>query len=245
MRKKILRFIDKLFGNAIRQNYEIPSMEWSFRNMTKLGFDPKFILDIGAFNGGWAALAHSEFPEATILMLEAQEGKRSVLERIKQEAEGKIDYRIAVMGSSDGEKVVFHEYENSPTASSMLQDNAGTPTRKVESTMRTLDSIILEGKFPRPDLIKLDVQGFELEVLRGGASAIAAATAILMEVSIIEVYQNNPAFADVIDFMSKNGFRVYDVCSLLRRPLDGALCQMDVIFVKQDSNLLGRRVWCD
>lgn len=243
MRNKVLRVIDKLFGDALRRHYEVPSMESSFRNLRKLGFAPQFIVDIGAFNGEWAALARGEFPEASVLMLEAQENKRPILEAVKAAGHGKIDYRIAVMGEQDGKAIVFHEYENSPTASSMLQDFASTPTRQVEGKLRTLDSILQSDRFPKPDLIKLDVQGYELEVLKGASQALANTDAVLMEVSMIELYQNSPVLHDVTAFMAERGFRAYDICSLLRRPLDEALCQVDIIFVKADSKFLDSKVW--
>ena len=243
MKRKFIRLFDRLIGPALREHYEVPSMEWSFRNMLKLGFDPKFIVDIGAFDGGWTKMAQEEFRNASILMMEAQQAKQPGLEAIKQAGRGRIDYRMAVMGATDGQKVVFHEYENSPTASSMLQDNALTDTRKVETTLRTLDSILAADGFPQPDLIKLDVQGYELEVLKGAETALAGTEAVLMEVSVIELYQNNPILADVTSFMAEQGFRAYDICSLLRRPLDNALCQIDIIFVKEGSKYLARKVW--
>ena len=243
MKHKILRLIDKLFGQELRAYYEVPSMKASFRNLQRLGFDPRFMVDIGAFQGEWTTMALTEFPAASVLMLEAQENKRPTLEAIKAGGHGKIDFRMAVMGPNDGDKVMFHEYENSPTASSMLQDNASTPTRQVEKQMRTLDSILSTDGFPKPDLIKLDVQGYELEVLKGAKQALLNAEAVLMEVSIIELYQNSPVLNEVTAFMSDQGFRTYDICSLLRRPLDKALCQVDIIFVKEDSKFLGRKIW--
>ena len=126
--------------------------------MRKLGFDPQFIIDIGAYNGEWTCIARAVFPEASILILAAQENKHPILESLKMASNGKVDYRIAVMGPNDAEKVVFHEYENFPTASSMLQDNAATPSRKVDALQTTLDSILSTNQFPKPDLIKLDVR---------------------------------------------------------------------------------------
>ena len=243
MKHKLLRLIDKLVGPALRNHYDAPSMEWSFRNLRRLGFDPRFIVDIGAYNGEWTAMARAEFPEASFLMLEAQEDKRQIMEKLTNEGRGKIHHRMAVMGATDGEKVVFHEYEHSPTASSMLQDHASTPTRNVEAQLRTLDSILSADGFPQPDLIKLDVQGYELEVLKGADSALAGAEAILMEVSIIELYKESPVLHHVTLFMAERGYRAYDICSLLRRPLDKALCQIDIIFVKETSRYFLQKTW--
>jgi len=243
MKKKFIRLIDKLLGPAIRNHYDAPSMEWSFRNMRRLGFDPKFIVDVGAFNGEWTAMALAEFPEAIVLMLEAQENKRQIMESLTNAGRGRIYHRIAAMGAKDGEKVVFHEYEHAPTASSMLRDHASAPARNVETSLRTLDSILAADNFPQPDLIKLDVQGYELEVLKGAESALAGVEALLMEVSIVELYQNNPVLHHVTSFMAERGFRAYDICSLLRRPLDRALCQIDIIFVKETSRYFQQKAW--
>lgn len=243
MKQKFFRLIDKLLGPAIRNRYDAPSMEWSFRNLRRLGFDPRFIVDVGAFNGEWTAMALAEFPEANVLMLEAQENKRPLMESLTINGRGRVQHRIAVMGAKDGEKVVFHEYEHSPTASSMLTDYASTPTRNVEATLRTLDSILATDNFPQPDLIKLDVQGYELEVLKGSETALAGAEAVLMEVSIIELYQESPVLHHVTAFMAERGFRAYDICSLLRRPLDRALCQIDIIFVKETSRYFQQKTW--
>jgi FkbM family methyltransferase len=244
MKILFVRIANKFFGNLFRQYYGVPSMQSSFQNMLKLGFRPNFIIDIGAFDGEWTDMASKQFSNARFLMLEAQEKKRPVLEGLKRNSRELIDYRIAVMGANEGEELVFHEYENSPTASSMLQDHAMTSTRKIACSVRTLDSILASDGFPKPDLIKLDVQGYELEVLKGAKKALSDAEVVMMEVSIIEVYQQCPVLSHVIAFMAEQDFRAYDICSLVRRPLDNALCQVDIIFIKENSELLDHKVWC-
>src|SRR5947207_559978 len=75
--------------------FQIPSMEWSFRNLRRLGFDPHTIVDIGAYKGEWTLMTRQIFPEASFLMLEAQESRRTDLEAVKQMEPAKIHYRIA------------------------------------------------------------------------------------------------------------------------------------------------------
>jgi len=67
MKRKLIRLLDKLVGPTLRNHYQAPSMEWSFRNMRRLGFHPQFIVDIGAFEGEWTAIARKAFPEASVL----------------------------------------------------------------------------------------------------------------------------------------------------------------------------------
>lgn len=56
MKAKFLRLLDKAFGPQLRRHYEVPSMEWSLQNMHRLGFEPRFIIDIGAFHGEWTTM---------------------------------------------------------------------------------------------------------------------------------------------------------------------------------------------
>ena len=59
-----------------------------------------------------------------------------------------------------------------------------------------------------------------------------------MEVSLLRVNEGAPLLADVLQFMGERGFRAYDICSFIRRPLDNALWQSDFIFVRETSPLL-------
>ena len=227
----------------LERRYQVPSIEWSLLHLRDLGFSPRSIIDVGAFQGEWSLMAHRLFPSSSILMLEAQQRLGPHLEAVAQSCGPKVACRIALLGAEEREGVVFHEYESAPTASSVLQDGIGSPSREVFCRMRTLDGLLRETGMPQPDFIKLDVQGYELEVLKGAAQSLAATQAVLMEVSLIELYRDSPLLPEVIVFMRERGFRPYDICSLLRRPLDQALCQVDMIFLKADSFLFRKKEW--
>jgi hypothetical protein len=109
--------------------------------------------------------------------------------------------------------------------------------------MTTLDAITEGSAFARPDFIKLDVQGYEIEVLRGGVRALESAEVVLMEVNLLGLYEGVPLFHESADYMGKQGFQVYELGSLIRRPYDGALWQADVIFVRNSSPLLSSKRW--
>ncbi len=59
-----------------------------------------------------------------------------------------------------------------------------------------------------------------------------------MEVSLIELYKGNPLLHEVIAFMHERGFLCYDIPTLMRRPKDRTLWQVDMIFVKASSPLV-------
>ena len=88
-----------------------------------------------------------------------------------------------------------------------------------------------------PFLLKLDVQGYEIEVLKGGARALAEAEAFLLEVPLLQYNEGAPLFAEVVEFMKDAGFVAFDICGQVRRETDGALFQVDILFVPERSAL--------
>ncbi|MEQ8958462.1 MAG: FkbM family methyltransferase, partial [Coleofasciculus sp. C2-GNP5-27] len=94
-----------------------------------------------------------------------------------------------------------------------------------------------------PDLLKLDVQGYELEVLKGAEKSLPEIQAILAEINLLDIHQNVPLLADMIAWLDKRNWVAYDICGLTRRPLDKALWQADFIFVPCHSPLRADKRW--
>jgi hypothetical protein len=86
--------------------------------------------------------------------------------------------------------------------------------------------------------LKIDAQGYELEILKGSTLLIESIDAILLEIALIEINEGAPLLHEVLPFMRSIGFVAYDVLEIHRRPLDRALNQIDVLFVRVDSPLL-------
>lgn len=234
----IPRGIRRKVKQSLINYFEVPTAEWSLTNMRRLGFRPAHILDIGAYKGEWTMIARRIFPDASILMLEAQEERIPDLEAIKQLHAGRTNYRISLLGAEHRENVVFNKYPNAPTGNSVLSGWKNGNKFQVKCTMRTVDAILAEVGWPGPEFIKLDVQGYELEVLKGARASLSKAQAVLMEVSLIDMYRDNPLIHDVVTFMQERDFQAYDICGLMRRPLDQALAQIDMIFVPKVSALI-------
>ena len=98
--------------------------------------------------------------------------------------------------------------------------------------MCVLDELLAQGRIPSPELLKMDVQGYELEVLRGGTKAMSTCEAILIEVSFFRDHPQIPIVHEVLEFMTAHSFRWFDVMGILRHPEDDTLWQMDLLFLK-------------
>lgn len=227
----------------LRELLAVTSREWQFRNgqltmfgsianLQSNGLAPRSVLDIGAHNGAWTRKAAKIFADARFLMIEARPVQKPKLEAVVAALNGRAAASIALLGSEAKESVPFYSLG---TGSSVFEEATTFGRRAVSLPMRTLDGMIEERKMQSPFFVKLDVQGYELEVLKGGAVTLAKSDAVLMEVSFLEYNRGAPLINEVFDFMRRADFVPYDVCSLQRRMSDGALFQTDIIFTRRDS----------
>ncbi len=93
----------------------------------------------------------------------------------------------------------------------------------------------MEKELDGPFLIKVDVQGAELDVLMGATKTLSNTEYVILEISFFRFFTGGPQVFDVIRFMKEWGFVPYDIFDYQYRLLDGALSQVDMAFVKETS----------
>src|SRR6202034_1991822 len=91
-----------------------------------------------------------------------------------------------------------------------------------------------------PFVVKVDVEGAELEVLSGAGALLAGAELVLLEVSLFQLVPGAPQLHDVVAWMHEHGFVVAELYNGHNRPLDGALAQIDVAFVAEHGRFRQR-----
>ncbi len=237
MKKLIKKLLPANFKEDIKDQLGVPSLSWTLKNLKKVGYTPKVIYDIGAYEGYWTKDFLAVFPEPKVFMFEAQLQKEKYLKNIAAENKN-INYAIALLGAKDGENVFFVEAE---TGSQVIQDgNNNDEPNRVTSSLNTL---VENNNWPFPDFLKLDVQGFELEVLKGGGKVLQAAEFCLLEVSLLDLGGEIPLLIEVVNYMDQQGFQAYDISQFIRRPYDKALWQIDMLFVKMNSKFITDKRW--
>jgi FkbM family methyltransferase len=220
--------------------FDAPDTKASIRRMQRLGFNPAVVVDVGAYIGEWTRDLKRIFPCSRILMVEPQPGHLNRLGALASALDG-VELAPVLLGAQESVGIAFHMCES---ASSVLTESArSTVTNTISVPMTTLDKLTANTVFARPDFIKLDVQGYELEVLRGAVLGLASAEAVLMEVNLLGILDGAPLFHEATQFMSERGFQVYDIGTFFRRPYDGALWQIDVFFVRRSSGLVFSKRW--
>jgi FkbM family methyltransferase len=108
----------------------------------------------------------------------------------------------------------------------------------IEVDVRVLDDI---NTFDPPYLVKLDVEGAELDALKGGVRTLSQTDLVLAEVSILPRHRGEASLAEFVAFMDAQGFRLFDIPSMDQRGSGGTLVYIDAAFVrKADPRWLGR-----
>jgi FkbM family methyltransferase len=199
-----------------------------FRVLRACAFRPALVIDAGAYVGDWTRAAQPYFPEARFVMIEAQPDKA---ERLRPLCNERVVLHSCLLGDAEKDAVRFHLAE---TGSSVYAEVTSFKANgEITLPMRTLDGIV--GNEPGPIFLKLDVQGAELDVLRGAMGTLDRVEAILLEASIREYNLGAPRIAEVIAFLAQRGFSVFDIVD--HRRVGAVLAQVDLIFVRDHSTV--------
>lgn len=215
----------------------VPAWRYVLRRLQARGFRPRTVFDIGVARG--TPELYAAFPDAHYFLVDPTRESLPHMQQIARRLRAVV-LNIA-FGEQDGEAMIAVRADD--IGGSTFYEEIGPlgPTRRYSVPVRRFDQAI--GDFERPALCKIDVQGAEMSVLRGMGERIHEFEAILIETSLIATIKDGPEIADVVTFLRQRGFVVYDLLGGGRRPLDNALAQLDLLFVKENSPLRADHRW--
>ena len=200
----------------------------AYARLRKRGLLPDLIIDVGAYEGAWTRATLTVWPGTPTLMIEPQRAKEDFLVAVCNDLPN-VQFQRALLTSKAGSEVTFYEME---TGSSIYPENSNARRHELKMTTATLDC--LTRKLVGDNIfLKIDVQGAELDVLKGGEEVLRRTAAIQLEVPITHYNIGAKKFADVILFMSKQGFAPIELSNQTR--INDVLVQIDLVFVKKES----------
>jgi FkbM family methyltransferase len=201
-------------------------MRGGLLHIKELGFEPRTVIDVGAALG--TSELYETFPEARHLLIEPIVENEPYLAQICRKL-GNAEYIIAAATKEPGivPLTVHPELVHSSVSNEQAASEENLYTRTIPAI--TLDRICRERKLEPPYLIKIDIDGKEVDVLTGATQILKETEYVIVEVSLFaQIY-------DVMNFLKMQGFTVYDMVDLARRPLDYALWQCNMAFVKESG----------
>ena len=254
--KRAIRNTLLRLGYDVRRNYFLPiapagdpdriigSMQLLLEDLAARGFSPVSILDVGGNLGSWSRLAKQVFPAANCFLIEPQIEMKPSLDAFCNEYPGSQWFLVGA-GSVPSQMTlsICDNLGGSSFLPSESPDLTGNRMQRVVDII-TIDSLLRDGKIPMPQLVKLDVQGYELEALLGGEKLFGPVEAFILEISFYRfLSEKQPIFHEVVAFMAERGYFAYDLPGYLRRPFDGAIGQIDICFAKRAGMLRANNRW--
>jgi FkbM family methyltransferase len=197
--------------------------EKRFNHYKNINIDFKNVLDIGAYEGEWSRLFTSIYPDANVLMIEANTGKEDILKQIG-------NYKIALLGEKDNEEVDYYKCLNGvPTGNGIYPESTDYEFKPEKRKAITLPTLL--GSEKGFDLIKMDVQGSELNIIKGALPIIKNTKYLLLELQTYPYNKGAPQIEEVVSYLHGLNFGFVDLFDLMYS--NNHLIQVDGLFINK------------
>lgn len=229
--------------SALRARLRWPIFNWDIysacRSLSSQGLVFDTILDVGANVGVFALTAAHFFPGALLQLFEPiPECQRQLTGNLRRIDPARWRLWTCALGSKPGEAEI-HVDDFSPSSSLLPMSEAhqlafpGTGrSRPLRVPISTLDIVEPELGLQARVLLKLDVQGYELEVLKGGGHLLQHVSHVLVETSFVRLYEGQPLHDTVDAFLVRAGFRFCGPYAVRQESKSGRVLQMDALYAR-------------
>jgi len=195
------------------------------------------VLDIGANTGEFAQKIRGILPDTAIFSFEPL---GDVFRELQRNFQGLSNFKAFnfALGDANCQMTIFrNKFSPSSSLLSMTeahkQDFPFTAAQRTETVeVKPLDDIFPDLKVKENILIKMDVQGYEDKVIKGGEKAISRSRLLIVETSFKLLYAGQPLFGEIYDSLVQRGFKYIGSWGQLASPSDGSVLQADAMFLK-------------
>lgn len=192
----------------------------TFNALRAAGAQPRVIIDVGVAHGTYTL--YDAFPGAALLLVEPMAEFSGTMAAICHSRPGSRFVSVAAGAENGSLELSFPDALDGASAVVAFGETRTVP-------VRTVDSIVDESGLTGPFILKIDVQGFEDQVLAGASGTLRDCAAVLVECAVFPA-GGGPGIGGMITLMGKLGFVPFDLYDGMRMS-HGALAQIDLAFV--------------
>lgn len=233
----VARYIERPSLIGVRRRGGMPILAQSLDQPWIHRLKLRTVLDIGANTGQFAITIKSVLPEAHVYAFEPLPECFAQLQLRLKDMREFTAFNLA-LGADTG--TIAFERNNFTPSSSILKMSAAHKaafpetrgSQPVNVKIECLDNVAEQLSIADGLLVKIDVQGYEDRVLRGGEQTIKRARLVIVETSFEPLYEGQPLFDDIYRLMVDWGFTYSGSLDQLCSPRDGRILQADSIFQK-------------
>jgi len=193
---------------------------------------PATAIDVGSSDGRWSELALRHWPDAKLLLIEANPAHYPALDAFRERTGARVVYGMA--GDHCG--VGHFEFAPDPFGGA---GRAEATARTDEIHCTTIDAAVDRHDLPGPYLLKLDTHGFEGPILAGAAKTLESACLLVIEAYTCVLQPGAMRFWELCALLEGKGFVPTDMAEPMWRPLDGRLWQFDLCFERASAPHVG------
>lgn len=208
------------------------------RSLTDYGCNPITVIDAGANVGQFSRAILQTFRGSHVYGFEPLLGAyNKLIENFREDPRAR--FTRCALGSEPGSAVLnvnsFSQSSSLMPLSENHKDAFPTAEEVGQESIEVarLDDMVDAASLDKPILLKIDVQGFELQVLEGANATLAHVDYVLVEVGLVPLYVGEPSFRAVMNFLENAGLTFIAPISTLRDEKKKITIQMDALFARR------------
>jgi len=198
------------------------------------------LVDVGANHGDFSQATEALYPQCKALLVEPLPILHPELERRCAERANRWQLAKCALSREPGTATLYIDQEQDAIASlnafseDYLQANPNSRSSQTfECKVQTLDGLCAEQGIRKIDLLKIDVEGFEFEVLEGGKEMLQSTESLIVEVSLVRRPGDVDALERMLTLLRSSGFRLVELLPSYAAP--------DQPWLPVEFNILARR----
>jgi FkbM family methyltransferase len=240
-KRRVRQKLEQQFGQQVANYspYEIDSLLLIQQVLQRLPTPISIVYEIGANDGTWAEM----FALNTKNLVYAFEPLPILAPSIQlRQARNTLIQFVPMACGEVSSRLKIHQH-NFPASSSLLSStsnlyNVWTHVKEIDALeveVIAIDEWRKQNKILPPSLMKIDVQGYELQVLNGAQETLKQTSFVWIEMNFANLYEGGSHFSDVYEFLTKHNFRLIDLIEPIRDPKTDRLQYIDAMFQRIQS----------